>query len=84
MARFLRTNVYQAMLNTGIVPVFYNSDIELSKQVVKACYDGGIRVFEFTNRGDFAHEVFEELNKWAAIECPEMIMGIGSDRKSVV
>ena len=78
MARFLRTNVYQAMLNTGIVPVFYNSDIELSKQVVKACYDGGIRVFEFTNRGDFAHEVFEELNKWAAIECPEMIMGIGS------
>lgn len=78
MARFLRTDVYQAMLNTGIVPVFYHSDLETAKQVVKACYEGGIRVFEFTNRGDFAHEVFGELNKWAAVECPQMILGIGS------
>lgn len=78
MARFLRINVYQTMINTGIVPVFYHSDLEIVKQVVKACYDGGVRVFEFTNRGDFAHEVFGELNKWAAFECPEMILGIGS------
>ncbi|MBS5980956.1 MAG: bifunctional 4-hydroxy-2-oxoglutarate aldolase/2-dehydro-3-deoxy-phosphogluconate aldolase, partial [Dysgonomonas mossii] len=49
-----------------------------SKQVLKACYEGGVRVFEFTNRGDFAHEIFGELNKWAAKECPEMILGIGS------
>ena len=41
---------------------------------IKACYDGGIRVFEFTNRGDFAHEVFNEINKWAIKECPEMRM----------
>ena len=47
MARFLRTDVYQAMLNTGIVPVFYHSELETAKQVVKACYDGGIRVFEY-------------------------------------
>lgn len=78
MARFLRIDVYQAMLDTGIIPVFYHSDLETAKNVVKACYDGGIKVFEFTNRGDFAHEVFSELNKWAAIECPEMILGIGS------
>ncbi|NLZ47169.1 MAG: bifunctional 4-hydroxy-2-oxoglutarate aldolase/2-dehydro-3-deoxy-phosphogluconate aldolase [Clostridiales bacterium] len=78
MARFLRIDVYQTMLDTGIIPVFYHSDLETAKNVVKACYDGGIRVFEFTNRGDFAHEVFSELNKWAAIECPEMILGIGS------
>ncbi len=78
MARFLRSDVYQAMFDTGIVPVFYHSDLETAKQVVKACYEGGIRVFEFTNRGDFAHEVFRELNKWAALECPEMILGIGS------
>ena len=78
MARFLRADVHQAMYDTGIVPVFYHSDLETAKQVLKACYDGGIRVFEFTNRGDFAHEVFGELNKWAAVECPEMILGIGS------
>lgn len=78
MARFTRIEVAQAMKNTGLVPVFYHADIELCKQVVKACYAGGVRVFEFTNRGDFAAEVFGELTKWTAKECPEMIMGVGS------
>ena len=63
---------------TGMVPVFYNADLELSKQVVKACYEGGVRAFEFTNRGDFAHEIFGELSKWVAKEYPEMILGVGS------
>jgi 2-dehydro-3-deoxyphosphogluconate aldolase/(4S)-4-hydroxy-2-oxoglutarate aldolase len=61
-----------------MVPVFYNKDVEVCKKVVKACYDGGVRVFEFTNRGDFATLVFAELNNWAGTECPEMIMGVGS------
>jgi hypothetical protein len=66
------------MYDTGLVPVFYNGDPEVCKKVLKATYDGGGRVFEFTNRGDFAHEVFAELNKWAADETPEMILGVGS------
>ena len=66
------------MAETGMVPVFYHADLEVAKQVVKACYLGGVRAFEFTNRGDFAHEIFGELNKWAAKECPEMVLGIGS------
>ncbi len=78
MARFSRIEVAQKMKETGIVPVFYHSDLELCKSVVKACYDGGIRVFEFTNRGDFATDVFAQLNQWTIKECPEMIMGVGS------
>ena len=78
MARFSKIEVLQTMKLTGMVPVFYNADLELSKQVVKACYEGGVRAFEFTNRGDFAHEIFGELSKWVAKECPEMILGIGS------
>ena len=70
--------VMTAMKATGMVPVFYSSDLETSKNVVKACYNGGVRAFEFTNRGEYAHEVFGELTKFAAKECPEMIMGIGS------
>ena len=46
--------VMEAIGKTGMVPVFYHSDAEIAKQVVKACYDGGVRAFEFTNRGDFA------------------------------
>jgi 2-dehydro-3-deoxyphosphogluconate aldolase/(4S)-4-hydroxy-2-oxoglutarate aldolase len=78
MARFSKIQVLNAMSSTGMVPVFYNKDVEVAKQVIKACYDGGVRAFEFTNRGEFAHEVFGELNKWTAKECPELILGIGS------
>lgn len=78
MAKYSRSEVFTAMKSTGVVPVFFNSDVEVCKNVVKACYDGGIRVFEFVNRGDFAHEVFSELNKYALKELPGMIMGAGS------
>src|SRR5512145_2646204 len=78
MARFTRIQVALKMAETGMIPVFYHKDIELCKKVLQACYDGGVRVFEFTNRGDYAHEVFSELNKYAAKGLPEMILGVGS------
>ena len=78
MAKYTKLQVIAAMKETGMVPVFYNADIETAKAVVKACYEGGVRAFEFTNRGDFAHEVFGELVKYANKELPGMILGIGS------
>lgn len=78
MARFSKIEVLNVMRQTGMVPVYYSKDLEVARQILKACYAGGVRAFEFTNRGDFAHEVFGELVKFAAKECPEMVMGIGS------
>ncbi len=78
MAKYSRLEVFQAMKETGVVPVFYDKDLDVCKAVLKACYDGGIRVFEFVNRGDFAHEIFAELNKYALAELPGMILGAGS------
>ena len=78
MAKYNKLQVLTAMEQTGMVPVFYNADIEVSKKVLKACYEGGVRAFEFTNRGDFAQEVFKELVKFANKELPGMIVGIGS------
>ena len=78
MAKFNKMQVMQAMHDTGMVPVFFNNDLETCKSVIKACYDGGVRVFEFTNRGDFAHEIFGELVKWADMVCPELILGAGT------
>ncbi|MCC8144661.1 MAG: bifunctional 4-hydroxy-2-oxoglutarate aldolase/2-dehydro-3-deoxy-phosphogluconate aldolase [Tannerellaceae bacterium] len=78
MAKFSKIQVLNVMVNTGMVPVYYSNNLETAKQVVKACYEGGVRSFEFTNRGDFAQEVFAELVKFAAKECPELILGIGS------
>ena len=63
---------------TRMVPVFYHKDVAVACAVVKACYDGGVRAFEFTNRGDMAHEVFAELMRFTADECPDLALGVGS------
>ena len=63
MAKFDKIAVLNKIGSTGMVPVFYHKDAEVAKKVVKACYDGGVRAFEFTNRGDFAHEVFAAVSK---------------------
>ena len=78
MAKFDKLAVMQKIGETGMVPVFYHSNAETAKKVIKACYDGGVRAFEFTHRGDFAQEVFAECVKFAAKECPELALGIGS------
>ena len=78
MAKFDKLAVLQKIGETGMVPVFYHKDAEVAKRVIKACYDGGVRAFEFTNRGDFAQEVFADCVKFAAKECPELALGIGS------
>lgn len=78
MAKYSRLEVAQVMKDTGMIPLFFHPDVELGKKVLKACYDGGARLLEFTSRGDFAHEVFTALNKYALKELPGMILGVGS------
>jgi len=78
MAQFTRLEVANVMKDTGMVPLFYHQDLEVSKKVITACYKGGARLLEFTARGDFAHEVFGELVKYVTKELPQMIMGVGS------
>jgi 2-dehydro-3-deoxyphosphogluconate aldolase/(4S)-4-hydroxy-2-oxoglutarate aldolase len=78
MAQFSRIEVAALMKETGLVPLFYHPDVDLGKKILKACYDGGARLIEFTARGDFAHEVFAELQKYVIKELPEMAVGVGS------
>lgn len=78
MAKYTKLEVIQTVKATGMVPVFYDSDPQVAINVLKACYEGGVRAFEFTNRGDFAHEVFAELVKYANANLPGMIVGVGS------
>jgi len=78
MAKYSRLKVAAVMKETGLVPLFFHPDVEVGKQVLKACYEGGARLMEFTSRGDFAFEVFRELNKYALEILPGMILGVGS------
>lgn len=78
MAQYSRIEVVQQMKESGMVPLFYHPDIKVAKAVLKACYDGGARLMEFTNRGDFAIEIFTDLIKYAITELPGMMLGVGS------
>lgn len=78
MPKFDKIAVLSKIAQTPMVPVFYHDDADVACNVVKACYEGGVRAFEFTNRGDFAHEVFARVVKFAAVECPDMAIGVGS------
>lgn len=78
MAKFSKLQVLNTLNENGIVPVFYHQDANTCKEILQAVYDGGVRVFEFTNRGDGAHKVFEEILAFANASLPGMILGIGS------
>jgi len=78
MAQYTRLHVVKQMEELGMVPLFYHHDTDVAKAVLKACYDGGARLMEFTSRGDFALEIFNQLIKYAIAELPGMILGVGS------
>lgn len=73
-----RFEVVVKMKEIGAIPLYYNPDIEICKKVISACYKGGMKIYEFTNRGDFAHELFAELVKWGKETLPELVLGVGT------
>jgi 2-dehydro-3-deoxyphosphogluconate aldolase/(4S)-4-hydroxy-2-oxoglutarate aldolase len=73
-----RMAVLTAMMDQGVIPVFYHPDAEVCKKVIQACADGGAPCIEFTNRGDFASHVFYEVTKHFATADERVIMGVGS------
>jgi 2-dehydro-3-deoxyphosphogluconate aldolase/(4S)-4-hydroxy-2-oxoglutarate aldolase len=73
-----RLDVVLKMREIGAIPLYYNPDIDVCKEVITACYRGGMKLFEFTNRGDMAHELFAELVKWGRKEMPDLVLGVGT------
>ncbi|MCF4101094.1 bifunctional 4-hydroxy-2-oxoglutarate aldolase/2-dehydro-3-deoxy-phosphogluconate aldolase [Gillisia sp. M10.2A] len=78
MKIYSRPEIALIFKETGLVPLFYHEDPATVINVMTACYKGGARLFEFTNRGEFAHEVFAEVIKYSRVNCPEMVLGVGS------
>jgi 2-dehydro-3-deoxyphosphogluconate aldolase/(4S)-4-hydroxy-2-oxoglutarate aldolase len=77
MAKYSRLHVLNTLIETGLVPLFYNGDIEVATNIVQACIDGGARTIEFTNRGDQAHIIFGELIRRFE-DNDDIILGVGS------
>ncbi len=78
MPHFSKADILNLCRDYPLVPVFYNGNADHAKAIVKACYDGGMRVFEFTNRGDGARRVFADLVPFVREHCPDMALGIGT------
>jgi len=73
-----RLSVLTALENQGVCPVFYHPDAEVCLNVIRACARGGAPVVEFTNRGDFACDLFGEIARELQKTNPEVVLGIGS------
>lgn len=78
MSRFSPAEAFETVLRYPVVPVFYHADAAYAKRILQACYAGGLRVFEFTNRGEKAFDVFTELVAFVRETCPDMLLGIGT------
>jgi 2-dehydro-3-deoxyphosphogluconate aldolase/(4S)-4-hydroxy-2-oxoglutarate aldolase len=73
-----RLDVALKMREIGVIPLYNHPELEVNKEVISACYQGGMKIFEFTNRGEMAHELFAELVKWARKALPDLVMGVGT------
>ncbi|MDP1736177.1 MAG: bifunctional 4-hydroxy-2-oxoglutarate aldolase/2-dehydro-3-deoxy-phosphogluconate aldolase [Caulobacter sp.] len=73
-----RMAVLAAMIDQGVIPVFYHPDVETCVNVIQACANGGARCIEFTNRGEFAVHTFLDVTRHFAKADPAVIMGVGS------
>jgi len=79
MAQFSKIQVLTAMEEIGLIPVFYNRDIEVAVEIANACVRGGAKLVEFTNRGDYAYQVFGKLSQHHFSESDQdVILGVGS------
>lgn len=78
MPKFSRLAVYQKLHDYPVIPLLTHTDVEACKQIMQACYNGGVRVFEFTNRSDFAHETFAQLSRFAHDHFTDLVIGAGT------
>lgn len=78
MARCSRLDVWNRIGEVGLVPVFYHADLEVARSVLEACTTAGLNVFEFTNRGDHAIDVFQALVRHGAQHLPNLVLGAGT------
>ncbi len=72
------SDIAHKIISRGLMPVFFHPDPVVSESVLKACYNSGLRVFEYTHRGEEAFGNFLKLRKITDKNFPDMALGIGS------
>ena len=73
-----RTEIISVIQEQGLMPLYFHASAETSIEVIKALYNGGCRVVEYTNRGKEALENFTTLKKICDEELPGIYLGAGT------
>lgn len=73
-----KAQILELVPRQGVLPLFFHKDAEVSVEVMRALYEGGIRAIEYTNRGEAAFVNFKQMKEVRDKEMPEMMLGIGT------
>ena len=73
-----KEKIIQAIVQQGVLPLYFHPDETISIQVAEALYSSGIQVVEYTNRGKQALKNFRSLKKTLSKQFPELILGLGT------
>jgi 2-dehydro-3-deoxyphosphogluconate aldolase/(4S)-4-hydroxy-2-oxoglutarate aldolase len=71
-------NVSEAIVNQGILPLYFNADEEVTIEVLRAIYRAGIKAVEYTNRGEAALKNFAKMVAVRNQEMPGLLLGVGT------
>jgi len=70
--------ILKTIETSPLVPIFYHDDIARCIEVIDSCYKGGVKVFEFVNRGAHARQNFEMLISYRNGHWPDLKLGVGT------
>ena len=70
--------ITDAIVQQGILPLYFNADESTCLEILKAIYGAGIKAVEFTNRGDAALSNFKKMVALRNAEMPDMLLGVGT------
>ena len=70
--------VSEAIVNQGILPLYFNADETVTIEILKSVYKAGIRAIEYTNRGEAALKNFTKMVEIRNAEMPDLLLGVGT------
>jgi 2-dehydro-3-deoxyphosphogluconate aldolase/(4S)-4-hydroxy-2-oxoglutarate aldolase len=70
--------VSDAIVQQGILPLYFNADENITIEVLRALYRAGIKAVEYTNRGEDALNNFSKMVLIRNAEMPGLLLGVGT------
>lgn len=73
-------HIIKQIKEQGLLPLFYHTDTNVCIEITKALYAAGVRLIEFTNRGENALENFKALILERDRDMKDLLLAVGTIR----